>query len=190
MVAMAVLVSPAPVSNRLHVSVGWLVCAVAVMLATGAVAWTVTDGRSLAGDITTGCVMGVGSTLLAAFVLSRQSGSVIGWLFAVAGLSRAVAVFAAAWSVRALRAHPGSLPGGPFASWVQAWSPLPALALVPVIVILFPDGRLPARRWRIVPALAGVALILFTVVVPIGMWPYRGSRLLPEAPPRTRPAPG
>jgi signal transduction histidine kinase len=162
--------------------VGWAVCGIAVLLASVAVAWTVADGRTLAGDVATGCVMGVGSTLLAAFVLSRHPGSAIGWLFGIAGLSRAIAVFAAAWSVRALRTHPGSLPGGSFASWVQAWSPLPALALVPVIVVLFPDGRLPGARWRVVPVLAGVALVLFAVVVPIGMWPYRGPRLLPDAP--------
>jgi len=30
--------------------------------------------------------------------------------------------------------------------------------------------------------LAGVVLVLFAVVVPIGMWPYRGRRLLPDAP--------
>lgn len=44
--------------------------------------------------------------------------------------------------------RPGSLPAGTFMSWLQAWSRLPALGLAPLTVVLFPDGRLPGRRYR------------------------------------------
>jgi signal transduction histidine kinase len=47
---------------------------------------------------------------------------------------------------------------------------------------LFPDGRLPGRVWRVVPALCAAVALLFGVAVPAAMWPYRGPRLLPEAP--------
>jgi signal transduction histidine kinase len=51
-----------------------------------------------------------------------------------------------------------------------------------MILVLFPDGRLPGRVWRVVPVLATVVAALYGVVVPIAIWPYRGPRLLPGAP--------
>jgi len=174
---------PAAGSGWVRPAVAWLGCAAASLLAVVTVTLTLADHRSLiADDLATGCVVGVGAALLAAFVVTRHPGNPVGWLFAVTGLSRALTVAADAWCVRALVTEPGSLPWGPFASWVQAWGALPGLALAPVVAVLFPDGRLPGRRWRVVPVLAGVALVLFAVVVPAGMWPYRGPRLLPGAP--------
>jgi signal transduction histidine kinase len=166
-----------------RVAAGWVACALAVSLTALTIALTLADGRSLlGGDLALGCVLAVSNGLLGAFILTRFPGHRIGWLFAVAGLSRAVAVAADAWCVRALVTQPGSLPFGAFASWLQAWMAFPAIATAPMIVVLFPDGRLPGRIWRVVPALTLIVLLLFAVVVPIGMWPYRGMRLLPDAP--------
>jgi signal transduction histidine kinase len=177
------MTAPFPRSGRVRAGAGWLGLALTLGCVTLAVSLTVVDRRSLlADDVALSCVIGVGASLVAAFILTRHPGNGIGWLFAVTGLSRAIAGAATAWCLHAVVVRPGSLPAGAFASWLQAWTALPALGLAPLTVVLFPDGQLPGRRWRAVPVLAGVVVALFAVVVPIGMWPYRGVRLLPDAP--------
>ncbi|ETK36853.1 hypothetical protein MPTA5024_06580 [Microbispora sp. ATCC PTA-5024] len=55
----------------------------------------------------------------------------------------------------------GGLPGDDWAMWVSNWLWVPAYLLVPTFfLLLFPDGRLPSRRWWPAPAaaLAGLAI--------------------------------
>jgi signal transduction histidine kinase len=160
---------------------GWALCAAALVLTALALVMTAQDAMSTGGDIGLDAVLGLSSSLLGAFVVTRYPTHPVGWLFLLGGLSRAVAAAAEAWSVRALVTAPGSLPGGDLATWL-AWSFLLTVATAPMIVVLFPDGRLPGPRWRVVPVLAGIAAVLLAVVVPIGLWPHRGPELLPDVP--------
>ncbi|HEV7647680.1 MAG TPA: histidine kinase [Actinophytocola sp.] len=165
-----------------RVVMGWVLCVLSLLLTGFGIVLTVADGRSpAAGMLGLGSVLAVSTGLLGAFIVTRFPGNPIGWLFLAGAITRALSVAAQAWCVRALVTAPGSLPGGVFASWLQAWVWLPSIATAPMIVVLFPDGRLPGRIWRVVPVMAGVGLLL-TLVAPVGMWRYRGPALLPEAP--------
>jgi hypothetical protein len=95
----------------------------------------------------------------------RRPGNAIGWLFVGMGLVAAVQALAFEYAVRALVTAPGSLPAAAWMGWVATWTfllNLPALAL---LLLLFPDGRVPSPRWRIVPWLLGVAIAGVTVWV-------------------------
>jgi hypothetical protein len=95
----------------------------------------------------------------------RRPGHAIGWLFVGMGLVAAVQAFAFEYAVRALVTAPGSLPAAAWLAWVATWTfllNLPALAL---LLLLFPDGRVPSPRWRVVPWLLGVAVAGVTVWV-------------------------
>src|SRR5215217_3588270 len=73
----------------------------------------------------------------------------IGWLFCVVGLLFAVTHFSAEYAIYTLLAAPGSpLPGGEAAAWLTSWLWIPQLGSVVLVVLLFPDGRLPSRGWR------------------------------------------
>jgi hypothetical protein len=73
----------------------------------------------------------------------------IGWLFCVVGLLFAVTHFSAEYAIYTLLAVPGSLlPGGEAAAWFTSWLWIPQLGSVVLVVLLFPDGRLPSRGWR------------------------------------------
>jgi hypothetical protein len=54
------------------------------------------------------------------------------------------------------------LPGGEVAAWLQNLGLPPSFGLLAVALLLFPDGRLPSRRWRpaIWLAVAGMTLIV------------------------------
>jgi signal transduction histidine kinase len=59
-------------------------------------------------------------------------------------------------------AHP--FPGALWLAWLSAWAAGPALFAMPTLVpLLFPDGRLPSRRWRAVAWLDAVVLAMVLV---------------------------
>src|SRR5438552_2517881 len=70
------------------------------------------------------------------------------------------------WSGYALIKKPGALPFGAFMSWVSVWAWPPGILLVfTFLLLLFPGGGLPSRRWRVVARLALADLVI--LVVPI-----------------------
>jgi signal transduction histidine kinase len=82
-----------------------------------------------------------------AFVASHRPRNAIGWLFLAEGLWGALGAAGLAYAGYVVQSGPSA--AASWAAWVgvsavQAYSPL-FLAL-----LLFPDGRLPSRRWRVV----------------------------------------
>jgi hypothetical protein len=73
--------------------------------------------------------------------------------------------FAREYAVQALVVAPGSLPFGQAMAWFGFWIEIPAIALLALFLpLLFPDGRLPSRRWR-PAAYAGGAIVVVTALI-------------------------
>ena len=89
------------------------------------------------------------STVGAVIAPRTPSDNPIGWLFCVVGLLFAVAHISAEYAIYTLLAAPGSvLPAGEAAAWLASWLWLVQLGSVVLVILLFPDGRLPSRGWR------------------------------------------
>ena len=86
-----------------------------------------------------------------ALVAYRRPGNPIGWLLCATGLFEALTAFGGEYGVYALST--GSLPGGVFGLWLGSWTWLAAGSVVLFAFLLFPDGRLPSPRWRVVAGL-------------------------------------
>ena len=88
------------------------------------------------------------------------------------GLVAAIHAFAFEYGARAYVTAPGPLPAAAWLAWVAYWTwPLNLLGLA-LLLLLFPDGRLPSRRWRIVPWLLGLSfagITLWTMLHPTVM---------------------
>jgi MFS family permease len=89
-------------------------------------------------------------------IAARRPSHPIGWLIAGTALSWAIYECFFGYAAYGLVAHPGSLPAAlPVALLHRPMEPLTLLGPA-LVFLLFPDGRLPSRRWRPV-AWAGVA---------------------------------
>ena len=91
-------------------------------------------------------------------ITTRMPGNAIGWLLELIGLLLAVSLFAEQYALRGLAAAPGSLPAVRPVGALSGGTAVLALIQVVFLVLLFPDGRLPSRRWR--PVLWGAFVVL------------------------------
>ena len=122
--------------------------------------WDVSD---VFGDVVNMAIPVMGFVLA-----SRRPQNRIGWLALVAGLTLGLGSFADQYGQRALVAARGSWPAGPLALWVSTWIWLISLAMVAVMFLLFPTGRLRSRRWRPAAWFVGAVFALSTVAVMAG----------------------
>src|ERR1700693_3247667 len=88
--------------------------------------------------------------IVAALVLRRHPRHALGWVAALGAVFASLTGIAGSYAAYSLT-HGHVLPAADFAVWLRGWIWYPAslfpLALIPA---LFPDGRLPSPRWRLV----------------------------------------
>jgi hypothetical protein len=115
--------------------------------------------RDLSGAISN-LVAYTAFTVMGSLIIARRPGQVIGWLLSAAGLSATLAVLAEEYAKYALVTRPGSLPFGLAAAWATNWLWAPSVVLpTAFLLLLFPNGQLPSRRWRPVAWLAAGILL-------------------------------
>jgi hypothetical protein len=114
-----------------------------------------------------------------AFIASNRPANPIGWICCAVGLLPGIRHFASQYAIYALLAAPGSLPVGEALAWVAAWLWVPSTGLTALLILLFPDGRLPSARWRWLVwstgtvILAGTVLTMFAIVPLSGLGPIQ-----------------
>jgi hypothetical protein len=81
-------------------------------------------------------------------VIAARRRNRIGWLFLGFGLVAALLVFADSYFVRGAMVTPGSLPAARIAGWIGSVLWPSGFLFLSLLLLLFPDGRLPSPRWR------------------------------------------
>jgi hypothetical protein len=109
-------------------------------------------------------VVAVTFPALGLLILSRRPQHPIGWLFCGAGLAAALDHFFGEYAIYALQSQPNSLPAGEVSAWIVSWLWVPFNALLVYVALLFPDGRPPSKRWRLVAWLVGIAVVVGATV--------------------------
>ena len=100
----------------------------------------------------------------------RKPGNPLGWIILVAAVFSILTKDASYYAVADYRLHHGGLPLGWVALLAQpGWTP--AIVLLGLTVLLFPNGRPPSPRWRwVLWVYAGIGLVWIagTVVITVG----------------------
>ncbi len=102
----------------------------------------------------------LGFSLVGALVAARLPRNPVGWLLLIQGLCWELSGALAGYANYVLFARPGFLAGGAVAAWALNWLYVPAIGAAVLLFLLFPDGRLPSRRWRPVVWLLALGLVL------------------------------
>jgi hypothetical protein len=103
--------------------------------------------------------------LVGALIASRRPENPIGWICLAIGISWMLAIASGAYTLYGLRvADPGSVPfPAAIGSLGETLAPATGGLIGTYLILLFPDGRLPSRRWRPLAWLSGVVIVLMSV---------------------------
>jgi signal transduction histidine kinase len=132
-------------------SLAWGIVAAILVLTMLAIALAVRNGTFSRDPFTVLSVAMLASYAgVGTFVAVRLPANPIGWLLLLVGLGVLLGGFATEYATYGLLTSPGSLPFARWAAWTSSWSFVSA-AVVPLVLLLFPTGRVPSHRWRWAP---------------------------------------
>jgi hypothetical protein len=120
------------------------------------------DASVSAPDLLGQVVLALTFPLVGSLIAIRRPGNLIGWALLLAGIALMAETFLRGYGELALLAKPeADLPGGMVAAAIGmgAWTLL--MASVFLLLLLFPGGKLPSRRWKLV---AWLVLIAFGII--------------------------
>jgi two-component system, NarL family, sensor kinase len=164
-------------ARRLAVALGVLVAGEAAYAVAASVAVGWSFDQALDAFVVSNTVIGLSFGLCGALVAFHRTRNPVGWLFAVGGALQLLTAVSAptaqlvqdadgpVWVVRSLLT-------------VFAWSwPWHIGLILPLSLLLLPDGRLPSPRWRPAAWIVGISSLLF--VVEVGLVPDSSPAGLP-----------
>jgi MFS family permease len=169
-------------SYRVAAWLAWSLCAVSLALVVLGLLLTVL-GSSMAltfywtkwRDQAILLVAFIGAPLLGGLIASHRPRNPYGWLWCGLGLGAALWMFAQTYYTFAMTVGAGSLLVRNLVLFVGAWVGWVVLAtLLPCVLLLFPDGKLPSRRWRFLmwPVVAAGAVLLISGLFASGLSPF------------------
>jgi hypothetical protein len=160
-----------------HRAAAWLAWSLAGLTLAMFVAtiplWFLARGADLPSswraDVSVGGLVGgalfLAFPLVGAQIASKRPKNAVGWLCLAVGLMWTLIGMLDYYSYYGA-ATPGSVPFPVEAAGISDWIWVPAMGLLGTyVLLLFPDGRLPSRRWRPLAWLSGAVILLLSVDV-------------------------
>jgi hypothetical protein len=142
----------------------WVLAGTVVVLSAAAVVLSALAGQ-LSVDITAGVVIVLTFAGVGLVVALRQPGNRIGWIMVVFTLVYVLGAAANYYAVLYYALGHRGLPLAPLAVLLASVQ-TPSFAMIPVVILLFPDGTVPGRRWRwALRAYAGLVALIVALIV-------------------------
>src|SRR3984957_1856729 len=150
-----------------HRAASWTLAGLTALVFATALTLLGLDARYIdAGKLGFEAVLAVAVVLYAGtghLLMVRRPGNAIGLLLALVGLLLALEMLTEQYPLYGLVTAPGSLPAARLVGWFSVLAAILAVFLLLFLVLLFPDGRLPSRRWR--PVQTGFLVVMAASVV-------------------------
>ncbi len=113
--------------------------------------------------------------LVGALIASNRPENLIGWICLAVGIIWMIMLMSSSYGVYGLLARPGSVPFPATMGSLGEWMWAPAIGLFGIyLILMFPDGRLPSKRWRPLAWLSGVAIVLVSAGSALSPGPMDG----------------
>lgn len=142
-------------NRRLRAILGFCALLLAALVAAG-IATTSADPRGSVSKAVADVTLIALFSTVGLVVAYHQPRNALGWLTYIAGLAFVINSDASEYSVMVYREHRAWHALGPLAVLVQpSWAP--AIIAILLVLLLFPDARVPLGRWRL--AFAGLLAI-------------------------------
>ena len=113
----------------------------------------------------------MGFATVGTLIVSRGQGNRIGWLLCWVAFAFALSGLAGAYARYALDEAARQLPAATLSAWVNRVGAPAVLLPLPLLFLLFPDGRVPSKRWR--PVLWALLAAIVVNVAAFGLTPGR-----------------
>ena len=112
--------------------------------------------------------------LVGALIASKRPQNPIGWICLTAGFLWMLIVLSDSYGAYGL-AKPGSIPYPMASEALGLWLWVPPVGLLGIyLVLLFPNGRLPSKRWRPLAWLSGAVIVLGSFGIALDPGPVEG----------------
>src|SRR5665213_716346 len=132
----------------------WGIAGFAYLIIGFAIALAIMNGPALrdidlVGAFVQAAVPSIAIALVGGLIASRQPRNPIGWLLLFGAIATALQGLAGQYAVHTVMVDRGSLPGVEWMAWLGSTvGGLVYPGTVVLILLLFPNGRLPSTRWR------------------------------------------
>jgi hypothetical protein len=113
--------------------------------------------------------------MVGALIASRRPKNPIGWICLAVGIFWMLANLSSGYGIYGLLTRPGSVPFPAAIGSVGEWMWVPAVGLLSTyLILLFPDGKLPSRRWLPLAWLSGAVIFLASAGFALSPGPMDG----------------
>jgi hypothetical protein len=147
----------------------WLL--VLALLMVGAVVVTRNRGLDVPDIVTIAGLMTFAT--VGALIVVRRPDNLIGWIFCADVAMNAVATLARVVAQYTLVTQPRALPGPDWMIWISVWiGDTGWVLLLTFTFLLFPNGRLPSRRWLPVAGLIAALIVFHTLIAMLRPGPF------------------
>lgn len=108
-------------------------------------------------------------------IASRRLKNPTGWICLAAGFFWMLIAFMETGGAYWQAVAPGSVPTMVVIDALTLWIWIPSVGLLGIyLILLFPDGRLPSRRWRPLVWLSGAVMVLASLGITLAPGPLEG----------------
>jgi two-component system, NarL family, sensor kinase len=158
---------------------GWSLLGTAVALAALGALFGMLNHFKPAGSVALwfDLVISLALAVPGAILVGYRPANPIGWILAAMGLASGASTVLGEYGYYASHTNPGPVPGGVLALWLQTLVWFLPIGLVPLLVLLVPDGSLPSPRWRPLAWIAVAAMALVIVAGALSPGPIGGDPL-------------